>query len=55
MLRHVALVKTDVSEELKAFIMMGAPSSCETSVLTRATSRNMPEDAILREISDLKM
>jgi hypothetical protein len=38
MLLRVALVTSDVSEEL---------SSSETSVLTRATRRNIPEDAIL--------
>jgi hypothetical protein len=38
MLRRVALVRTDVSE---------APVSSETSVLTRATQRNIPEDTIL--------
>jgi hypothetical protein len=45
MLRRVVLVRTDVSEEL------GTPShpltAFETSVLTRATRRNIPEDAIL--------
>jgi hypothetical protein len=38
MLRRVALVRTDVSEE---------PGASETSVLTRATQRNIPEDTIL--------
>jgi hypothetical protein len=38
LLRRVALVRTDLSE---------APGSSETSVLTRATRRNNPEDTIL--------
>jgi hypothetical protein len=37
MLHRVALVSTDVSEE---------PGASETSVLTRATRRNIPEDTI---------
>jgi hypothetical protein len=38
-LHRVALVRTDVSEELSG--------SAETSSLTRATRRNIPEETIL--------
>jgi hypothetical protein len=46
MLRRVSLARTDVSEE----------RSFETSILTRATRRNIPEDGILHShrLGDLK-
>jgi hypothetical protein len=55
MLRRVALVRTDISEELRASFIrvtrigeLGTTQSCsETSVLTRAKRRKIPEDAIL--------
>jgi hypothetical protein len=46
MLHRVALVWTNLSEEVGASFI-SVLSSSETSVLTRATWRNIPEDAIL--------
>jgi hypothetical protein len=48
MLRHVALVTTDVSEEPTASINKTALGSSEMSALTRARRHNFPEDGILK-------
>jgi hypothetical protein len=59
MLRRVALVRTDDSEELSASFIrltrigelgttLAVTSNRHTSVLTRATRRNIPEDTILQ-------
>jgi hypothetical protein len=51
MLRHVALVRTDISEEPSSLIlvtlMMEALGSSETSVPTRETWHDVPEDGVL--------
>jgi ABC-type taurine transport system substrate-binding protein len=48
MLRRVALVRTDVSEYLSvSFIRVTRIGEIGTSVLTTATRRNIPENAIL--------
>jgi hypothetical protein len=51
-LHHVALVRTDVLEEvITSIIRVTRIGDLETSVLTRTTRRNIPEDGILHSHS----
>jgi hypothetical protein len=56
MLRLGALVRADFSEEPSAslLLIMEALGSSETSVLTKATRRNISEDSILNYLMALK-
>jgi hypothetical protein len=60
MLRRVPLIRTDVTEELlppsspiPVTLMMETLSCSETPILTRATRRNIPADAILQRLDHL--
>jgi hypothetical protein len=56
MLLRVALVRTDVPiSPILVTLMMEALSSSETSILTRATQRNIQKDDILLCKSKVKL
>jgi hypothetical protein len=53
MLRRMALIRTDVSDESCSYLAVSTLiveviSSSETSALTRVAQRSLPEDDILR-------
>jgi hypothetical protein len=50
-LRRLLLTANVSSSFILVTLMMEAVCSIETSVLTRSTRRNVPEDGILRECS----
>jgi hypothetical protein len=54
MLRLVAIVRTDVSEDRRAFWLRRRYVPPKRRFLTRATRRNIPEDVILQTVNTVK-